>query len=469
MLNEPSVCIENMRFHLITFGVIGLFSAACVKLPQSQASRVPGSLQVPKRYDASKAPVMEVSSGLLSLFSDGKLRSYVNKALAQNPDLKASAASFEEAGFDLKSSRGALFPTLAGNFSARRANTQGFSNSSVSTFTNYNPTLDASWEIDVWGRIRAGVTAAAKDRAAAAADYAAARESIAAQTMQAYFNLLAAEKMLAVSKRRQASFQKTYDLVNRRFEAGVSDLGSADLAKTDLENARAQEAERQNSRDQAARSLAVLTGSYPSKKAAVGSWPSLKRNVRSGLPSDLLMKRPDIDAAYQRILAADSRVKVAHRDLYPSFSLTGSGGRESNILSDLADSNFSLWSIVGNISAPLYASGSLRSELGATNARAKQALANYQSIVLNAFREVEDALGSDRYLLNQQSATARALLASQSAEARIKRNYESGLVEILTLLDTQRRSFDTEESLIAIKSQRYQNRVALALALGKGL
>ncbi|MBT8043936.1 MAG: TolC family protein, partial [Verrucomicrobiae bacterium] len=108
-------------------------------------------------------------------------------------------------------------------------------------------------------------------------------------------------------------------------------------------------------------------------------------------------------------------------------------------------------------------------ELGAANARAKQALANYQSTVLNAFREVENALGSERNLLSQEQSTRKALTAARSAEARVRRNYETGLVEILSLLETQRRSFTTEEALINIQQLRYKNRVTLALALGKGL
>ena len=113
--------------------------------------------------------------------------------------------------------------------------------------------------------------------------------------------------------------------------------------------------------------------------------------------------------------------------------------------------------------------GSRRSELGAANARAKQALANYRSIVLSAFEEVENALGSEYYLKSQQLSYKKALTAAKSAESHTQRNYETGLVEILTLLDAQRRSFSTEESLINTEALRFQNRVSLALALGKGI
>ena len=456
-----------MKIRLIQLLSVGLLVAGCVPSPDSLSKNRNTNLSIPKRYDSTQPPVPEVKSGLLALCPDARMRSYVNRALAHNPDLKASAARLEEAGFNIRKAYAPLIPTLSAGGGASRA--QSFVGTTTTRGNRYSAALDTQWEIDVWGRIRAGVSASASDRNAARADYASARQSIAAQTMQAYFDLVAAEKLLGLSQRRLSSFQKSYNLVNRRFEAGTGNLGDLDLARTDVENTRAQLAQRKDSRDQAARSLAVLTGAYPTTKSSASSWPSLQRGVQAGIPSTLLMKRPDIDAAYQRIRAADSRVTVAHRDLYPRFSLTASGGNQSSTLRNLADANFNVWSIAGNLTAPLIDGGSRRAELGSANARAKQALANYQSTVLNAFREVENALGSERYLLSQEQSTRKALSAARSAEARIQRNYETGLVEILTLLDTQRRSFSTEESLINTKALRYRNRVTLALALGKGL
>ena len=461
------ICLNQKHLHLMLLTAASSLFTGCLSGPGGLSKDPNRNLNIPKRYDATQPPVPEVKSGLLSLFPDSRMRSYVNRALSHNPDLKASAARLEEAGFNIRKAYAPLIPSL--NASGGASRSQSVIGTGTSRGNRYSASLDTQWEIDVWGRIRAGVSASASDRNAARADYASARQSIAAQTIQGYFDLVAAEKLLSLSQRRLTSFQKSYNLVNRRFEAGTGNLGDLDLARTDVENTRAQLAQRKDARDQTARSLAVLTGSYPDTKSTASSWPSLQRGVRAGIPSTLLMKRPDIDAAYQRIRAADSRVTVAHRDLYPRFSLTGSGGNQSSTLKNLADANFNVWSIAGNLTAPLIDGGSRRAELGAANARAKQALANYHSIVLTAFREVENALGSERYLLSQEQSTRKALTAARSAEARVQRNYETGLVEILTLLDTQRRSFSTEESLINIQALRYKNRVTLALALGKGL
>jgi len=445
-----------MRFSLF----LPLFAlAACA--PQVATTKIDGSA-LPARFDASQPPVPEVASSLKTLFPSSELAGLINRALSRNPDLRASYARLEEAGFNTRRTRASLYPSL--NLSAGE-----FSSDFGTQTDRFSTTLDAQWELDVWGRIRSGVTAASRDQAAIAADYATARQSIAAQTAQAYFNLVAATQLVDLNERSLKSFASTFSRVERRFERGLADLGDVDLARTDIENTRAGLAARQNQRDQAARRLAALTGDYPDARRQAANFPSLARSVPAGIPSQILIKRPDLDAAYQRIRAADARITVAHADLYPRFSLTASDGQQSATLRGLANSNFNVWSFGANLTAPLLDGGARRAELGAANARAKQAYATYQATVLNALREVEDALGSEGYLASREASTRRALNAALSAEDSVRRNYEAGLLELLSLLETQRRAFNTEESLINIRALRYQNRVALALALGKAL
>jgi outer membrane protein, multidrug efflux system len=448
----------------------GVLLVSCSSLPDSKAGGRDAGLGLPADYNGGRSPVPELVDSLGDVFADAGLRKQIALSQRQNPDLAAAAARLEEAGFNTRSARSGLFPSLDFGAGASRSQTNsaggGFNFGSVIT-ERYSASLDAQWEVDVWGRIRAGVAAAGANQKSFAADYEAARQSIAAQTAQAWFDLVAATKLQDLAAERRDSFQSTFDLVNRRFELGTADLGELSLAKTDIENARAEISAQSNSRDQAARRLATLVGSYPDASRRADSWPSLKRAVAAGIPSTLLESRPDIFSAYMRIISADANVKVAHSDLFPKFSLTSSGGQQSSSLRDLAKSDFTVWSIAANLGAPIIDGGRRRAELGAANARAKQALAAYRLIVLNAFREVENALGSELYLRKQEEATASALEAARSAEDRSLRNYESGLVEILTVLDAKRRRFSAEESLIKLRNLRFQNRVALALALGK--
>ncbi|WP_193214677.1 efflux transporter outer membrane subunit [Luteolibacter marinus] len=441
----------------------GLLLASC-GAPGSLAPGAAASLEIPARYDASAAPVPRVADSLLGLFDDARLKATVRRALANNPDLKGALARLEEAGYNTRKTASALYPALDANASAGRSSVPATGESA-----SYRLALDARWELDVWGRIRAGVQASAADQAAAAADYESARQSLAAQTMQAWFDLVSAEKRLALGQRRVASFENTRNLVARRFELGTARLGDVELARTDLENGRADIRQLEDDRDRAARTVRLLAGDYPDARLSASSWSALSRSVPAGVPSDVLRQRPDIDAAYQRLRAADARVKVAHADLFPSFPLTASGGRSSNLLSDLGHSAFDSWSLLASLSAPIFDGGERRAEIGAAGKRAEQALANYQSIVLGALKEVEDALGSERLLRAQEQARLEALEAARSAETRTRRDYEAGISDFLTLLEAQRRVFSTEDQTLTLHRLRLQNRVSLALALGKGI
>lgn len=460
------LCFIDSKLRVMSLLIFVCLMSACVTKPESQLVSNAEALVLPKRYDATAYPKLRIVPGLLQLFSDPRLEKWVKLALEGNPDLKLTAARLEEAGFNTRKAYALSLPNLALRGEGNRARAKVAGNSNISN--RYSTGLDVNWELDVWGRISSGISAAAADQEAANADYAAAKQSISAQTMQSYFDLVAADKLLALYNRRLSSFQKSYQLVDRRFSLGTANLGDSDLAKTDLENTRAQVAQRKDIRDQVSRQLSALTGGYPDRSAVKTSlgWPTLRNGVNSGIPSDLLKNRPDVDAAYHRIRAADSKVSVAHRDLFPRFTLTATGGNETSSLSRLINSNISLWSLTSRITGPIFEGGNRRAELGAANARAKQAYANYQSTVINALREVENALGSERYLLGQETALQNALAAARRAENRIRRNYEAGLGNVLSLLESQRRSFNTEESLINTRALRYKNRVTLALALG---
>lgn len=460
------LCFIDSKLRVMSLLIFVCLMSACVTKPESQLVSNAEALVLPKRYDATAYPKLRIVPGLLQLFSDPRLEKWVKLALEGNPDLKLTAARLEEAGFNTRKAYALSLPNLALRGDGNRARAKVAGNSNISN--RYSTGLDVNWELDVWGRISSGISAAAADQEAANADYAAAKQSISAQTMQSYFDLVAADKLLALYNRRLSSFQKSYQLVDRRFSLGTANLGDSDLAKTDLENTRAQVAQRKDIRDQVSRQLSALTGGYPDRSAVKTSlgWPTLRNGVNSGIPSDLLKNRPDVDAAYHRIRAADSKVSVAHRDLFPRFTLTATGGNETSSLSRLINSNISLWSLTSRITGPIFEGGNRRAELGAANARAKQAYANYQSTVINALREVENALGSERYLLGQETALQNALAAARRAENRIRRNYEAGLGNVLSLLESQRRSFNTEESLINTRALRYKNRVTLALALG---
>ena len=404
---------------------------------------------------------------MLELFGGEGLRAITDRAVANNPDLAGAAARLDEEGFNLKRTHGELFPRVDGTVSGNRSRQAGSFSEPLSLI---GVGLDASWELDVWGRIRNNVSASAADQAAAAADYESAKQSLVAQTMQAYFNVVATNKLLDLSERQARSLAKTVALTERRFERGTSSLSELELARSDATNASADIQQRLEDRDSAGRNLKVILGDYPDTKlAGFDTWPALSRSVPTGVPSALLRQRPDIDAAYQRLRAADARVKVAHADLFPSFSLTAGGGRTSSTLIGLTKPSAATWSVGANLVAPIFNAGSLRAELGAANSRAVQAYQSYRGVALVAFQEVENALSAETRLHREQQEREQALRAAQVAESRARRDFEAGIADLLSLLEIQLRVFQTEEQAITVRANRYSNRVALALALGKGI
>lgn len=442
-----------------------LLLASCVSIPEKRADQVDEAIAIAPAYTVDDFPELEMVDSLLELFDDPELNALVKQALANNPDLRASAAQMEEAGFNFQKTRGTRFPTLAGNGSATRSGA-----AASTTSDRFTASLDAKWEVDLWGELRNRTKASSANLARAEANYEASRQSLAAQTMQSWFNLVTAGKLLDLAQNERDSFESTRRLVERRYERGTATIAELDLARTDAASARADYEARLDARDQAARALQVLLGNYPSAELTTRrQWPSLDRSVPSGLPSELLLSRPDIIAAYQNIRASDALARAAYADLFPSFTLTASGGRSSDTLSDLGRSAFDVWSLAGQVAAPIFEGGQRRAEVGAAEQRAEQAYQNYRSTVLNAFNEVENALNSESALLREESARLEALAAARRAVAKSQRDYESGLIELLDLLEAQRRVFSTETQTINLHADRLANRVSLALALGKGV
>jgi len=441
---------------------LSLTMTACVSVPEKRAEKASEAVDSAPNYTADDFPQLEMVDSLLDLFDDEHLNTVVEHALANNPDLLASAAQLQEAGFNLEKTRGDLFPSLSANGTANRSG----SNAGTSSNT-FSASLDARWEVDVWGELRNRTKAASANLARSEATYEASSQSLAAQTMQSWFNLVARSQLLDLAAEERESFDKTLRLVERRYESGTATITELEFAKTDAASSRADYIASQDARDQAARELQVLLGDYPDAALqAARTWPTLNKTVPSGLPSQLLLSRPDIIAAYQNIRANDAFARAAYADLFPSFTLTARGGRSSDTLSDLGRSAFDVWSLAGQVAAPIFEGGQRRAEVGAAEQRAEQAYQNYRSTVLNAFNEVEDALNSESYLFREENARLKALEAARRAMKKSQRDYESGLIELLDLLAAQRRVFSIETQTIHLRNARLANRVSLALALG---
>lgn len=410
-----------------------------------------------------------VSIDLLQLFNDEYLSRLVEDALENNIDLKIVAAQVDEANYNARASHANNKPTLQGSLGAGRGNNSGFG----TTSNSFQLSLDAAWEVDLWGKLKQERYAQETAFQAQVEDYQRARDSIAAQTMQSWFNVITSLRILDNQKERLESFKLTEEIVKERYLSGLGTLNDLDAAQRNAAQTRASLTQAKESTLAAKRGLQVLLGQYPSAiiDSALSTpyqLPQLDNTPAPGIPAELLTRRPDLKAAWQRTLSAGARYDVSQRELYPSFSLTASGGERSSELENLFD-NPSIWNLASNLTAPLFNAGALKNRAQASLSRAEQAYLQYLNVALNAFLEVENALSQEQSLAEQERALSDALDFAQRTYENAQADYNNGVINILNLLNTQIAVFDVKSQLINIRNQRLNNRVTLGLALGKGM
>jgi NodT family efflux transporter outer membrane factor (OMF) lipoprotein len=212
-----------------------------------------------------------------------------------------------------------------------------------------------------------------------------------------------------------------------------------------------------------------LLGRYPAASIEAGAGlPQITTGVPAGLPGTLLIRRPDLFAAERRYAAAEKRVSEARRAFFPSITLTASGGTLSQQLEDLVDGDFSVWSIAAGVTQPIFQGGRLRANLALSHSVSDQALAEYASALLRAFGETESAFVAERVLANRETHSVEAAEQALAARRVAERQYQTGLIDYITVLETQRGALNSQSELISVRRQRLDARVNLYLALGGG-
>jgi multidrug efflux system outer membrane protein len=408
-------------------------------------------------------------------FGDTVLASYVFEALQQNHDLQIAATRVEAAGAQARIAGAALLPQVNANLdgSRRRQNFIGLPIPGAggdvlsSTTSTYGASLSSSWELDLWGRLRAGKSAALADVQASLADMEAARLSLIAQTSRAFFAALESTGQVRLSKSTVENLRLASEQIRERYTRGLRPSLDLRLALSNEATAAAVLQQRLRARDAALRRLELLLGRYPSATIRTGELlPSVPPAVPAGLPAELISRRPDLIAAERRLAAAGARVTEARRALYPRLSLTASGGRSSSELKDLLHGDFAVWNLVSNLTQPLFHGGRIRAGIDLAGATSRQTLIRFVQSVLRAFGEVEAALAAEHYLARQELSLHSAAAEARAGHTLASERYAQGLVDMTTLLEAQRRAFDADSQLLMVRRQRIDARIDLHLALG---
>ena len=396
------------------------------------------------------------------IYGDAALDGLVAEALAKNQDLALAVARVDEARGIAGEAESGLFPAVGASGSAARqrvsTRTASFPPGGVipSEFSDYRATLNVSYELDFFGRIRSGVSAARAELQASEAARDTVRLALAAQVAKAYFALRGLAEQIELTKKTIELRQEALRLQQKRSEAGL--IGDFELRQLEAEAAgvRAQlpPLERDYEAQQAA--LAVLLGRTPREvfESAVpvafaeGERPG-PLVLPSGMPSELLLRRPDLVEAERHLAAANARIAAARAEMFPSIVLTGALGSESAQLSNLFTGGAGLWSLGLAVSQPIFQAGRLEARSAQAEARERQVLAQYQKAIQTAFSETRAALAAQaraRESYDAESARAAAL-AEAARLARLR--YQNGIASQLDVIDAER-------GLLAARSARIE-------------
>jgi multidrug efflux system outer membrane protein len=455
------------RHTVIAASLLALLLAGCEALTPVETDLADSGVVIPKHWSSIREDE-GVKQDWLEDFDDPNLGNLVGEAVETNYDLRAAGARVQKARARARIAGAELYPQIDVGVGASRADLSG-NNGGSGRVDQFNARVNAAWEIDLWGRLANEKRAAVRDADAAAADYQAARLSLAAAVAQAWFDAVEAELQVKLAQDTVRNFRDNLEVVHESFRAGLNSALDVRLERANLAGAEAELEASLIGRDRSVRSLEVLLGRYPSGELAVATeLPMIETEVPAGLPAEILVRRPDVRSAALRLEASDERFSSARKNRLPGIALTASGGVSSGQLGNLLDYDAIIWSIAADLAAPVFQGGRLQAERDLAGAENEEVLSDYAQVVLVAFREVETALTAERILASQEAALEVAARESVEAEALALERYRAGLVDIITWLEARRRAFNARSSLLSVSNARLQNRIALYLALGGG-
>ncbi len=409
------------------------------------------------------------------VFGDQELNRLEAAAAVANQNLRAAIAAFEQARALVNVARAGFFPHVTFDPSVTRqrdsANrpVNGVSGGIGATYNNFVVPLDASYELDLWGRVRRSVEAAKASAQADAADVETTRLAIQAEVASDYFTLRALDAESALLKSSTEVFQKSLDLTRNRRTGGVATDLDVAQAETVLETTRAQLPDIALQRARVEHALAVLTGESASlfrepEQPLVTDPPS----IPAGLPSQLLERRPDVAAAERRMAAANASIGVARAAFFPTVTFNGLAGFQSVDAGTLFNWPSRFWAIGPSLTLPIFEGGQLRSNLRGVEAIYEQALAQYRQSVLVAFGEVEDNLAAEHLLDREHAADIAAMRAAQKTLEIAMNRYRAGLVTYLEVATAQNTALDLERTTVRLRGEQLVATVALIKSLGGG-
>ncbi len=405
-------------------------------------------------------------------FNAPELTALMQQAQTANLDLQAAEARVRQADAQLSIAGSPLFPSLqlGGDAQRARAASRGNTVFKSGVVDSVSASLSASYELDFWGKNWAAREAQSATLLGWKYDYEVVALTVTSSVANTYFDLLATNERLAVAQVNLANAQYLLEMLKRRFNEGL--ISALEIAQQEnilaVQQATIPPLELQRQQDIGA--LAVLLGKLPqSLELPVTSLAAIAPpEVSAGLPSELLLRRPDVQEAEANLAAAHANIIIARAAFFPSIALTGERGFASSTLASLVGPNSVLWSVVASITQPIFQGGALTGQLEQTHARYDELLAMYRKTAIASFSDVENALTAITQAQASEAAQQAAVDSAERAYGYSQAQLKEGIVDITSVLNTQRTLFTAQDALLRAKVTRLQAVVGLYKALGGG-
>ncbi|MGW8221174.1 MAG: efflux transporter outer membrane subunit [Syntrophobacteria bacterium] len=460
-----------LSMHVVLIVTLGL--GGCMKMGPDY-HRPDTNIQMPESYQYAPAETImpEPDDQWWRVFNDPELNQLVEEVLKNNLDIKRATAAVLEVRAQLVETRAERFPQVGVEAGVERRQIPKPNSVSIDrTTTAYDLALPASFEIDLWGRLARAEEAARANLLQAEENRRTVAQTVVAETITLYLQMESFERAIDIDKKLIGSFRRSLNLVESRYKRGLTSVLDVRQARRVLAGAEATLPSLRQDLGITQQALAVLLGRYPETQP-----PRLQPEdyyqrldpVPPGLPSELLLRRPDVRSAEDRLVALNAFVGVAKASRFPRIVLTGSYGYTSEDLDRLFKPENELWSIALGIAQPLFDAGKLQAAQRAAEARYQQGVAEYAKTVLTAFAEVEGAFLTREEQLKRREYVVTFLHEAREAQRLAESRYEKGLTDFLTVLDTQRTRFEAERDLLEVDFTLLNNRVNLHRALGGG-
>ena len=448
--------------------IMAALLAGCSQIPAYERPAAP----VPQTFAADVPATASALPDWQAYFPDPALHTLIGAALANNRDMRIALARVEEARALAGVARADRFPTLEAQADASRTRTPAdlSGTGQARTLSRYDVGLGiTAFELDFWGRVAALSEAARAQYLASDEAARSFRVSLIGDVASAWYQLTALVEQTQLAEETLKSREDSLDLIRKRREAGLATDLDVLAAESLVESVRIQWSDLKRQRTQTENALRLLTGmAVPLPATPVVSSQAALGTLAPGLPSDVLLRRPDVRAAEQRLIASNANVGAARAAFFPRIALTADFGTASSALSGLFDAGSQAWLFQPVLTLPLFDAGRNKANLGVAEARKVEAVADYEKTIQQAFREVADALAARAGYAEQLTSQEANLRAQKARLERVKAREQAGIANYLEVLDASRDAFSAEQAVVTSRLQQLSAQVTLYKALGGG-